>query len=672
MLRILRTAVAFFSRRFGTLDTGSQLSSLVAKADEANRLRNWAVAEEYYAKALELMPADDGLRVQYGHSLKEQGNLREAEQAYRAAIDLNSKCADTFLQLGHVLKLQERRLEAVESYQHALTLDPDFLPAIDELQRPEARIILAQTNTFDSVADALIPHFDAQYYGHKNPDVIQAGLDGLHHYCAIGWREHRDPAPWFKTSFYLNTYDDVRASGLNPFFHYLMYGEAEGRHPANKGDEKLALLASLRDKQRPDLPELNAVSNDRGSLIEAMEVSIRDNKNGTIVSLSHTSYIDTVAGTELFLGKEQIRFNDAGYSYIHLSPMESSDYIYETAVQQSFLKLVLDGRFVGVFSADVIVSVLGDNRRLLGNYRSFVVHSLLGHSIETVMNIHDVLNADQSFFWLHDYSSLCSGYNLIRNHVEFCGAPPVGSLACRICIFGNERLRRVEQMKRLFSHIPFIVLSPSLAALEIWERSFESNGVASEVVPHSTLELGPNYAVQRSDTAPVKVAFVGYPVEHKGWRVFAGIVNASRFNSRIKFFHFVSDGFAHDGNKYIQRVHAEVKADSQKTMVDLLVENEIDIVVMPSIWPETFSFVTYEAIAAGCTVLALRDSGNVAAVVEKLGVGVVFENQNELMKYVKDNDRLRSSLTPSRQLYTLVFNGSTAASTYFEGNRHNV
>ncbi len=80
-------------------------------------------------------------------------------------------------------------------------------------------------------ADRLI---DPDFYLEQNPDVAEAGVDPLEHYMEWGWREGRDPNPYFDTSFYLEANPDVAASGENPLLHYLLFGWREGRDPSAK------------------------------------------------------------------------------------------------------------------------------------------------------------------------------------------------------------------------------------------------------------------------------------------------------------------------------------------------------------------------------------------------------------------------------------------------------
>ena len=76
---------------------------------------------------------------------------------------------------------------------------------------------------------ALEQAFDPEFYLVGNPDVLASGMDPLDHYLQYGWKEGRDPTPFFSTTFYLATYSDVSASGVNPFWHFVTAGKAEGR-----------------------------------------------------------------------------------------------------------------------------------------------------------------------------------------------------------------------------------------------------------------------------------------------------------------------------------------------------------------------------------------------------------------------------------------------------------
>jgi glycosyltransferase involved in cell wall biosynthesis len=109
-------------------------SWFISRADRARDSQDWVSAARYYRKALDQKPDNPAIWVQYGHSLKESGDLGEAENAYRKSLALDADVADTHLQLGHVLKIQGRKIEASAAYLRALALDPALHHASFELK----------------------------------------------------------------------------------------------------------------------------------------------------------------------------------------------------------------------------------------------------------------------------------------------------------------------------------------------------------------------------------------------------------------------------------------------------------------------------------------------------------------------------------------------------------
>ncbi|MDT6962828.1 glycosyltransferase [Cupriavidus sp. SZY C1] len=112
---------------------GGQAAALVATADAARDARDWGTAAAHYRQALDARPELAPIWVQYGHALKESGNLVEARAAYRRALGLAPDVADTHLQMGHAAKLAGELEEAAACYAQALTLAPGHDDALREL-----------------------------------------------------------------------------------------------------------------------------------------------------------------------------------------------------------------------------------------------------------------------------------------------------------------------------------------------------------------------------------------------------------------------------------------------------------------------------------------------------------------------------------------------------------
>lgn len=88
---------------------------------------------------------------------------------------------------------------------------------------------------------------DREFYLLQKP-ILPSGTDPVEHYVTTGWKEGRDPSPWFSTRGYLERHADVRQSGLNPFFHYLKYGRSEMR-------AIVGATAAVASSAKPGTPE---------------------------------------------------------------------------------------------------------------------------------------------------------------------------------------------------------------------------------------------------------------------------------------------------------------------------------------------------------------------------------------------------------------------------------
>jgi O-antigen biosynthesis protein len=252
---------------------------VVTLADRARDAREWGLAARLYRETLTRNPDNPSIWVQYGHALKESGELRdqdklaEAELAYRRALALDPRVADTYLQLGHVLKLQGKIEEARAAYLRAFALDPSMSNSIRELgglgwsetYLAELRRLVvadahattvgtpaafsqgpAQTGKSEPFAsyerdleddNRLIREsglFDEAYYRARNPD-LPTNIDPIRHFLQCGASEGRDPHPLFVTTYYLRSNREVAqafAAGLtNPLVHFLEHGGFEGRNP---------------------------------------------------------------------------------------------------------------------------------------------------------------------------------------------------------------------------------------------------------------------------------------------------------------------------------------------------------------------------------------------------------------------------------------------------------
>ena len=284
--------------RLGLLRRKSDFSTLADRARDAGQ---WERAAQLYRKALNRNPRNRPIWVQYGHALKESGELRDpdklaqAELAYRRALSLDPSAADPHLHLGHVLKLQGKSNEAEACYLRALVLDPSMpyplhelgglgwseaqmaeLKGLVALDAPPSAALLSEGSlvafsrppaqpreTGPPLAKSNDPAsgglkedirtirdsglFDEAYYQANNPDLPQ-DIDAVRHFLERGAREGRMPNRMFDPAFYLSQSPDVTQSGENPLVHFIRHGAGEGRRTHR--DEWYSLYDTVSDEDR--------------------------------------------------------------------------------------------------------------------------------------------------------------------------------------------------------------------------------------------------------------------------------------------------------------------------------------------------------------------------------------------------------------------------------------
>jgi hypothetical protein len=125
----------------------------------------------------------------------------------------------------------------------------------------------------------------------------------------------------------------------------------------------------------------------------------------------------------------------------------------------------------------------------------------------------------------------------------------------------------------------------------------------------------------------IKIAYIGIPAYHKGWNEFESLVRKFGDDNRYYFLHI---GMFPTENKKIHFYESKLTKVNPNLMVENINKHQPHFCF---IWPkvtETFSFVTFEAIAAGSEIITNNRSGNVKDLVLKMDKGIVYESIDKL------------------------------------------
>lgn len=509
--------------------------------------------------------------------------------------------------------------------------------------------------------------FDARYYLAMNRDVAEGGSDPLDHFLRHGWREGRDPSHAFSVSDYLELNPDVAASGVHPFIHYLTQGRSEGRvAKADLGFRHDALVklkpfeARLADARRWARPVDLSRAEDLVAALRGGE------RSGLHLTFSQDDYSRSVGGSQLCVQRESAAFAQIGRNHLHVHPANGWPLV-RSGPTETPMGVLLNGESVGNFTPPAIVEAL--KAATPDGEGSFAIHNMLGHSSRDVVDIVRAAGLNAGFFWLHDMGSLCSGIHLLRNDVENCGAPPAGSPACGICIYGPSRALQVREHQRLFERLDLTVASPSKVALEAWRAGGDLAARTEVVQPLATLipqeppplgevDRGASRETEGAAPQPFLFAFPGTPSMHKGWPIFNDLAARFAADPRYEFVHLATRPVAGSmARHYPVTVTAADPLAMRQAMIDL----SVDAAMIWSLCIETFSFAAYEAASAGAAVVTGPDSGNVAAFAAEHDHGLVLPDEKVLTDWFESGEILKlARARRGAKLHELAFSALSA------------
>lgn len=243
-----------------------------------------------------------------------------------------------------------------------------------------------------------------------------------------------------------------------------------------------------------------------------------------------------------------------------------------------------------------LVSKLSANKIVINNLSSYL--SPLD-ALKKIGWLKKQLNAKVSFR-LHDYFSICPSINMINKEKHFCGT--TDSSFCDLCFFhlkksiicdGTDDISLWhKEWNTFFEQYTDEIIVFSKSSLDLLCNFYPSTKKKIEIIPHTV----PNIRkVQIPNHNGLNIGILGNITVNKGFNV---LKDMSKFISKYKGVNVVVIGSI---EKPIHNIRVTGKYNL-KDLPKMVEENFLDIILIPSIWPETFSYTTSEAIQMGLPV----------------------------------------------------------------------
>ncbi len=366
-----------------------------------------------------------------------------------------------------------------------------------------------------------------------------------------------------------------------------------------------------------------------------------------VLAFSHADILTTTAGTERAIRAEKALFNSNGISYVQI--FAKRDAMKDLRAEAALFGLNVDDTFIGYLQSQDFPHAWKAMERFGLRIQRIHLHHLLGISPQRLETLLGNLSVPTTFF-IHDYYSACPQINFIKNDREYCGGPPPGSEICKDCKYGETRIEHFDGWNRFFSSQVNEFVTPSTTSAQEWSRSFPHLAGKLKVVPHlREVARLPPVASSRGDF--IRVAYVGYETELKGFSTWQKISRAFKGNT----YRFYQLGQSSHCDKHVSNI-AVRNVEDENAMVRALEKHRIDIALLWSRCPETYSYTFFESLMAGCLVVTNPHSGNIAREIASNGMGLILENESALMSFFKDAARVEQTLEAHRaKLPKLVF-----------------
>lgn len=238
------------------------------------------------------------------------------------------------------------------------------------------------------------------------------------------------------------------------------------------------------------------------------------------------------------------------------------------------------------------------------------------HNIPYIVSVHDA-------WWISDHQFLIDVDREPVNEIQ--RNPLIAARTSNDIVSTLERAEYLAYALRLSSSL--------LGVSEYQAGLYRANGFANTIVNKNGVSMPVATQGTASNLSLIRLAYVGGVCAHKGYYFLKNVFSSSHFESiRLKVIDFnVSEGFTEHWGKNIVEIIPPVEMGEMKEFY-----NSIDVLVAPSLWPESFGLVTREAALMGKWVIASNAGGLAEDIVEDED-GHVFQ--------IGESDRLHEILS---------------------------
>jgi len=220
------------------------------------------------------------------------------------------------------------------------------------------------------------------------------------------------------------------------------------------------------------------------------------------------------------------------------------------------------------------------------------------------------VNDFETDFIMHDFYSICPSYTLIDYNAKYCDVPEIK--VCESCIVKNSFAATSIDFLNMKDWRDLFIKFFELKQIKIicWTENSKNLLIKTygTLVTNKTVIVNPKIYLNVTNNIYrlVRIASVGSLNYAKGSSLIIDLANKFKYIStkfKFEFYHFGGSEFIDNSNIYYHGRYQ--RHELQK----LLIEKDIDLLIIPSLWPETYAQVVDEIANLGIPIICLKLGG---------------------------------------------------------------
>lgn len=352
----------------------------------------------------------------------------------------------------------------------------------------------------------------------------------------------------------------------------------------------------------------------------------------SVLFVSHSDYYESLGGTERAIKGQINRLLEENISTISIFPLFPSR---EDTKLPVFYGVRINNMFAGTALWSSIEQFLLKNKAFIGSAK---IHHLMNWRHKDLLQLCSFLkiNSINYSYYLHDLFSLSkkaydvySGKNKydlfsVNSNFELINGLSDGE---RKSFFG-EILNRAENI---------IVPSPFMSKTMCKYFNISEDRISISPLTDFGANIG---TFARGSSKRIKVAFLGHKTYIKGSAVWDFLIEQKNIIGQYDFYHIGGS----EKSGFVVNIPYSFQKSGINSAVDTLIEYDIDIVILWSLVPESYSYTLHEALCAGCYIITSEQSGNIAYTLSNMDCGKVMELKEDLITFFEDEIQVRKTI----------------------------